>query len=70
MQTPKRNSLFLILAASSLLIFNITKVDFTNPFNDDSTVALITVIASLCVIVLMLILRASKKIEQKVKQRK
>ncbi len=62
--------LFLILAATSLLIFNITKVDFSNPFNGDSMIALITILASLCVIVLMLILRTSKRIEQKIKQQK
>ena len=63
-------TLFLVFAATALLIFNITKVDFNNPFNGESMVALITIVASLCVIVLMLILRISKKIEQKVKQRK
>ena len=63
-------TLFLILAATALLIFNITQVDFNNPFNGESMIALITVVSALCVIVLMLILRTSKKIEQKVKQRK
>ena len=61
-------TLFLILVASALLIFNATKVDFNNPFNGDSMIALITIVSALCVIVLMLILRTSKKIEQKVKQ--
>lgn len=63
-------TLFLILAASALLIFNVTKVDFNDPFNGESMIALITTVASLCVIVLMLILRTSKQIEKKVKQRK
>lgn len=61
---------FLILAATALLIFNVTKVDYSAPFQGDSVIALITVLASLCVIFLMLILRTSKKIEQKVKHRK
>ena len=63
-------TLFLILAATSLLIYNTTKVDFSNPFNGESMIALITIIALLCVIVLMLILRVTKRIEQRVKQRK
>ena len=62
--------LFLILAATGLLIFNITKVDFNDPFNGESMIALITIAAALCVIVLMLILRTSKRIEQKVKKQK
>ena len=63
-------TLFLIIAATALLIFNTTKVDFSNPFNGESMIALITSVASLCVIVLMLILRTSKRIEQKTKQRR
>ena len=63
-------TLFLILVATALLIFNATKVDFSNPFNGESMIALITIVASLCVIVLMFILRTSKKIEQKVKQQR
>lgn len=63
-------TLFLILVATALLIFNATKVDFNDPFIGESIIALITIAAALVVIVLMLILRTSKKIEQKVKQRK
>ena len=63
-------TLFLILTATGLLIFNATKVDYSAPFQGDSVIALITILASLCVIALILILRTSKKIEQKVKQRK
>ena len=61
---------FLILVATALLIFNATKIDFNNPFNGESIIALITIVTSLCVIILMLILRTSKEIEQKIKQLK
>jgi hypothetical protein len=40
-----------------------TKIDITAPFQGESLVAVITIIAGLCVILLMAILRISKKIE-------
>ncbi|MFI1744526.1 hypothetical protein [Thalassobellus sediminis] len=55
--------------ALGLMIFNFTKVDFNTPFEGESTIALITIAASLCVILMMAILRTSKRIEQKVKGR-
>ncbi|MDO5978550.1 hypothetical protein [Flavivirga spongiicola] len=55
--------------ALGLMIFNFTKVNFETPFKDESLIALITILASLCVILMMLILRTSKRIEQKVKKR-
>ena len=55
--------------ALGLIIFNFTKVDFNAPFEGDSSIALITIVASLCVILMMLILRISKRIEQKTKER-
>lgn len=63
-------SILIIVLASALTLFNLTKVDFSDPFNNDSIVAIITVLASLCAIILMLILRISKRIEQKVKAKK
>ncbi len=60
-------SIVIIIIAIALGIFNFTKVDFNNPFIGESSVALITILASLCAIVLMLILRTSKRIEEKVK---
>lgn len=62
--------LILMLLASVFLIFNVTQVDFNTPFEGESMVAIITVLASLCAIILLLILRTSKQIEQKVKERK
>lgn len=57
------------IIALGLMIFNFTRIDFNAPFKGDSIVAIITVIASLCVILIMGILRISKRIEQKTKGR-
>jgi uncharacterized integral membrane protein len=62
-------SIIIIIVAAALAIFNFTKVDFSNPFQGESVIALITIAASLCAIVLMLILITSKRIEQKVKNK-
>jgi len=56
--------------ALGLAIFNFTKVNFDTPFEGESMIALITILASLCAILMMLILRVSKNIEQKVKGRR
>ena len=63
-------SLIISLLALVLIAFNLTKVDFNAPFEGQSMAALITIMAGLCAILLMLILRVSKQIESKVKQRK
>ncbi|MFV9551618.1 hypothetical protein [Algibacter sp. PT7-4] len=63
-------TLVLSIIALGLLIFNVTQINFDAPFKGDSIIALITIVASLCVIVMMAILRTSKKIEQKIKERK
>ena len=58
------------IIAIGLIIFNCTQIDFDQPFSDDSVVALITILASLCGIVLLQILRLSKRIEQQLKSKK
>lgn len=57
------------VVALALIVFNFTKVDFNMPFQGESMIAVITIVASLCVILMMAILRISKRIEQKVKKR-
>jgi predicted membrane protein len=59
----------LSIIAAGLVIFNLTQIDYSNPLQGDSIVALITVITGLCAILLLTILRVSKKIEklQKIK---
>jgi len=59
----------LIFLALALVIFNITLLDFDNLFQGDSLIALIGVIASLCAILILLIFRTSKVIEEKHKNR-
>ncbi len=61
-------TLFLILLALALIVYNVTLVDFSNPFQGDSTIALIGIIAPLCAIVLLLIFVTSKKIDKKMKE--
>ena len=56
--------IFIFLAAA-LFVFNATKLDLGHPFEGDSLVAAISMLASACVILLMLILKTSKKIKEK-----
>jgi uncharacterized integral membrane protein len=64
--------LTIILSLIALIIigFNATKIDFNNPFYGESTVALITILAALCALILLQILRISKNIEAKVKSKR
>lgn len=62
-------TIILSIIAVALIIYNSTKVDFNAPFEGESVVAIITIVAALCAILLLQILRVSKKIEQKVKQK-
>ncbi len=59
----------LSIIAVILVIYNFTKIDFNSPFGKESIIAVITVFAGLCVILLLTILRISKKIE-KIQKRK
>lgn len=54
-----------MIIALGLIVYNVTMIDFSVPL-ENSTVALIGIVASLCAIVLLLIFIASKKIEKKV----
>ncbi|WP_298894027.1 hypothetical protein [uncultured Psychroserpens sp.] len=63
---------FTILAtiiAFGLIIYNATRLDFDNLFEGQSIVALITILASLCAVALLQILRLSKRVDQKLKGR-
>jgi len=48
------------------MAYNVTMIDFQNPLEGDSTVALIGILAPLCAIALLLIFRTSKKIQRKI----
>ena len=57
----------LIFLAIALILVNIYLLDFNNPFEGDSIVALIGIAASFCAVLILLIFRMSKKIEDKLK---
>ena len=58
------------LLALGLIIFNLFQIDWEDPWGSDNQVVLITILAAMCAIVLLQILRISKKIEAKHKNRK
>ena len=62
-------TLIISIIALGLIFFNFTEINFDAPFKGNSIIAVITIVSSLCVILMMAILRISKSIEQKVKER-
>ena len=63
-------SIILSIVALGLIAFNVTKLDFAHLFQGESIVALITIVLSLCAILLLQILRVSKRIEKLSKQKR
>jgi uncharacterized membrane protein len=61
----KTLNIILIVLALALIAYNVTLIDFENPLQGNSTIALIGILAALCAIVLLLIFRTSKKIQRK-----
>lgn len=61
----RKLSIIFIVAALGLIAYNVTLVDFAEPFEKNSTIALIGIMASLCAIVLLLVFVASKKVQDK-----
>ena len=59
----------LVFLALALIVFNITLIDFKSPFQGDSAVAFIGIAASFCAVLILLIFRMSKKIEEKMRNR-
>lgn len=55
----------LVFLAVALIIFNITLLDFSQPFQGDSMVATIGIGAAFCAVLILVIFRMSKKIEEK-----
>ena len=64
----KTFTIVLIVFALALIAYNVTMVDFNDPFQGDSTIALIGIVASLCAIILLLIFMTSKKIKDKLEE--
>ena len=57
----------LLFIAIALIIVNVFLLDFNKPFEGDSMIALIGIVASFCAVIILLIFRMSKKIEEKLK---
>jgi hypothetical protein len=55
----------LLIIAVFLMVFNITQIDYSNPLEGKSKVALIGVVASACAALILLIFKISKKIQEK-----
>ncbi|WP_338407158.1 hypothetical protein [uncultured Flavobacterium sp.] len=55
----------LVSLALGLIVFNITLLDFKNPLEGDSMIAFIGIAASICAVLILLIFRMSKNIEEK-----
>ncbi len=59
----------LMLLAVGVIIYNFTLLDFNDLLGDESSLALIGIVAAACVLVLMGILLTSKAIAEKDNQR-
>ncbi|WP_333599519.1 hypothetical protein [Flavobacterium sp.] len=57
----------LLLIAIALIIVNVFLIDFNKPLEGNSMIALIGIAASFCAVLILLIFRMSKKIEEKLK---
>ena len=57
-----------VAIALALIVFNLFQFVFSNLFEGNSTIAIIGVVAGICAILLLVLLRFSKMIEEKTKQ--
>jgi len=60
--------IFTILAVASI-IFSASKVDLDNPFQGDSIVALIMIMAALCALALVYIWVTSRRIQDRINKK-
>ncbi|MBT8309820.1 MAG: hypothetical protein EX254_06135 [Flavobacteriaceae bacterium] len=60
--------IFTILAIASIIL-SASKVDLDNPFQGDSIVALIMIMAALCALALIYIWITSKKIQERINKK-
>ena len=59
---------YIIIALAAVFIgINFTRLDFSNLLEGESLIALIGIIAIVCAVVILLIFRLSKSIEEKLK---
>lgn len=62
----KKIILVLGVLAIALVVFNLFHIDFYDPFQGDSYVALVGVTAGLCAVVLLALLWVAKKIQERI----
>lgn len=55
----------LVVLAIALILFNISLLDFKHPLEENSMIAFIGIAASFCAVLILLIFRMSKSIEEK-----
>ena len=59
----------LSVLAIVIIVFNISKINFSAPFENESYTAIITAVAGGCAILILTILRVVKKIDRTVKEK-
>jgi len=59
----KKLIVVLSILAILIIVFNITLIDFNEFFSEKNTVAIITIIAGLCCVILLRIVKVSNKIK-------
>lgn len=59
----KKIIVVLSILAILIIVFNITLIDFNEFFSEKNTVAIITIIAGLCCLILLRIVKVSNKIK-------
>lgn len=58
----------LLALAFALIIFNITQLNFNRFFEGESLIALIGIVASLCAVLILVIFKMSKSIDDKLNE--
>ncbi|SEP76192.1 hypothetical protein [Flavobacterium urocaniciphilum] len=59
---------YIVIALSLItIVFNATKIDFEKPFEGESTVALIGIVASFCAIVIVSLFMVARKVVEQTK---
>ena len=59
----------LSIIALALIAFNVSKLDFDNLFEGESMIAVITIVSGLCAIILLTIIRISRRIDRKLRNK-
>ncbi len=57
-----------VVIALGLIGFNLFQIDYSHPFEGNSTIAIIGIVAGICAILLLLLLHFSKMIVEKTKE--